>query len=112
MKKTQVTTFFSKFTVKDNPFRAIIPFLIATLLFVVTITPLYAQITQEITPSVNEKQTNLTIIEKATTSSMKPETPQSTTAFWPNCGNQLLRTEGSCAFCNSDLNQWYQTFKK
>ena len=32
--------------------------------------------------------------------------------FCPNCGNQLLSTEGSCPFCNSDLSQFYPTAKK
>jgi predicted RNA-binding Zn-ribbon protein involved in translation (DUF1610 family) len=112
MKKTKVITLFSKFAGKDNPYRAIIPFLLATLLFAATITPLCAQLTQEITPFVYKNQTNLTTTETATDSSIKLETPQSTAPFCPNCGNQILKTEGSCPFCSSDLNQYYQTFKK
>ena len=77
MKKTKVNTLISKFAGKDNPYKAIIPFLLATVLFAATITPLYAQLTQ-ITPSVNENQKNLTTTEKTTASSMKPETPQPT----------------------------------
>jgi hypothetical protein len=111
MKKTKVNTLFSKFAGKDNPYKAIIPFLLATLLFAATITPLYAQLTQ-ITPSVYENQTNLTTTEKATASSIKPETPQPTDAFYSNCRNQFLKTEGSCPFCNSGINQWYQSTKK
>jgi hypothetical protein len=111
MKKTKVITLFSKFAGKDNPYRAIIPFLLATLLFAATITPLCAQLTQEITLCVYKNQTNLTTIETATDSSIKPETPQLTAPFY-NWGNQILKTEGSCPFGNSDLNQCYQTFKK
>ena len=111
-KKNNATYLFSKFAVKDNPYRIITPFLSATLLFAVTITPLYAQLTQEITPSVYENSTNLTTTETETASSIKPEAPQPTAAFRPNCGNQLLKTEGSCPFCNSHLSQWYQTTKK
>ena len=112
MQKTKFIPLISKFTAKDSPFRAIIPFLIATLLFVATITPLYAQRTQEITRSVYEKPTNLTTEETTTSSSMKPYSPQPTAIFCRNCGNQLLTTEGSCPFCNLDLSQWYQNIKK
>jgi hypothetical protein len=45
MQKTKIFTLFSKFTAKDYPYRAILPFLLATLLFAATITPLYAQLT-------------------------------------------------------------------
>ena len=45
MQKTKLTILFSKFASKDNPYRAILPFLLATLLFAATITPLYAQLT-------------------------------------------------------------------
>jgi hypothetical protein len=110
MKKTKVITLFSKFAGKDNPYRAIFPFLLATLLFAVTITPLCAQLSQ-ITPSVHENQTNRTTTEKATVSSLKPENPQPTAPFCINCGNQFLKTEGSVTFCNSDISQWYQTTK-
>jgi hypothetical protein len=111
MKKTKVSTLLSKVLGKDNPYRAIIPFLLATLFFAATITPLYGQLTQ-ITPSVNENKTNQTTTEKATASSMKSETPQPTTVFCPNCGNILLKTEGSYRFCNSDISQLCQTVKK
>ena len=111
MKKTKVITLFSKFAGKDNPYRAIIPFLLATLLFAATITPLCAQLTQEITPCVYKNQTNLTTTETTTDSSIKPETPQSTAPFCSNWGNQILKTEGSWPFCNSDLNEYYQTKK-
>jgi len=47
--KTKVTTLFSKFTVKDNPFRTVAPFILATLFFAATITPLYAPATPVIT---------------------------------------------------------------
>src|SRR5665647_3396745 len=87
MKKIKVIALFSKFAGKDNPYKAIIPFLLSVLLFVVTITPLYAQITT-ITPPVYENQTNLAPTETATSTSMNSETPQSTAAFCPNCGNQ------------------------
>ena len=97
MQKPKVTILFSKFTAKDNPFRAIIPFLLAVLLFAVTITPMYAQLTQENTPSMYENSTNLTTTETTVGSSIKPEASQSTAAFCPNCGN---------------LSQWYQTTKK
>ena len=83
MQKIKVTRLFSKFTAKDNPFRAIIPFLLATLLFTVTITPLYAQLTEESTPSVYENSTNLTTTETTVGSSIKPEAPQPTAAFCP-----------------------------
>ena len=112
MQKTKATKLLAKFTVKDNPFRAIIPFLLATLLFVVTITPLYPQFTQETKPSMYENQTILKNAETATASLIKPDTSQSTSIFCPNCGNQLLITEGSCPFCNSNLNQLQQTTKK
>ena len=111
MQKTKATKLFAKFTVKDNPFGAIIPFLLATLLFVVTITPLYTH-AQETNPSMHENQTILKNAETATASLMKPDTSQSTSIFCPNCGNQLLITEGPCPFCNSDLNQLQQTTKK
>jgi hypothetical protein len=111
MKKIKVITLFSKFKDKDNPFKAIIPFLLSVLLFAVTITPLYAQITQ-ITPTTYENQTNLTPPETATTTSMKPETPQSTADLCPDCGNQLLKPERSCSFCNFNLSQWYKPAKK
>jgi hypothetical protein len=111
MKKTKVNTLISKFAGKDNPYKAIIPFLLATLLFAATITPLCAQLTQ-ITPSVYENQTNLTSSEKTTTSSIKPETPQPTAAFCSNCGNQFPKTEGSCPFYDSGINQRYQSTKK
>jgi hypothetical protein len=45
MKKTKVITLFSKFTIKNDLYRTIIPFLLATILFAATITPLYAQLT-------------------------------------------------------------------
>ena len=112
MQKIKVTRLFSKFTAKDNPFRAIIPFLLATLLFAVTITPLYAQLSQESTPSVYENSTNLATKETATASSTKPEVPQPTAAFSLNCLNKLLKIEGSYQFYNSDFSQWYQTTKK
>ena len=111
MKKIKVIALFSKFAGKNNPYKAIIPFLLSVLLFAVTITPLYAQITT-ITPPVYENQTNLAPTETATSTSMNSETPQSTAAFCPNCGNQLLKPELSCPFCDSNLSQWYQTTKK
>jgi hypothetical protein len=111
MKKTKVNTLISKYAGKDNPYKAIIPFLLASLLFAATITPLYAQLTQ-ITPSVYENQTNLTTTEKTNASSMKPETPQPTVALCSNCGNQFLKIEGSGPFYNSGINQWYQSTKK
>jgi hypothetical protein len=68
---------------------------------------------QKITTSVYETpKTNLQTTETANTSSVKPETKQPTATFCPNCGNQILKTEGSCPFCNSDLSQWYQNTKK
>lgn len=112
MQKIKITILFSKFASKDNPFRAIIPFLLATLLFAVTITPLCAQLTQESTPSLYENSTNLTTTEIAFASSTKPEVPQLTFVFCPHCGNQLLSIEGSRQFYNSDFGQWYQTTKK
>jgi hypothetical protein len=111
MQKIKITVLFSKFTSKDNPFRAIIPFLLATLFFAVTITPLCAQLTQESTPSLHENSTNLATT-KITTASSKPEVPQPTTVFCPNWENQLLKIEGSWQFYNSDFSQWYQTTKK
>jgi hypothetical protein len=97
MQKTKVIRLISKFIITNNPFRAIIPFLLAVIFFSVTITPLQVQVTQENTPSVYEKPTNLTTKETATASSIKPEIPQPTVLFCPNCGN---------------LSQWYQTTKK
>jgi predicted RNA-binding Zn-ribbon protein involved in translation (DUF1610 family) len=111
MKKIKVIALFSKFAGNDNPYKAIIPFLLSVLLFVVTITPFYAQITT-IAPPVYENQTNLEPTETGTATSMNSETPQSTAAFCPNCGNQLLKHERSCPFCNFNLSQWYQTTKK
>jgi hypothetical protein len=32
--------------------------------------------------------------------------------FCPNCGNQLLYTQGTCPFCGVDLNQYYPNIKK
>jgi hypothetical protein len=110
MKKIKVIALFSKFAGKDNPYKAIIPFLLSVLLFAVTITPLYAQIT--VTPPVYENQTNLAPTETTTATSMKPETPQPTANFCLNYENQLLKPELSCPFCNSNLSQWYQTTKK
>ena len=45
MQKIKLITLFSKFSARNNPYRSILPFLLATLLFAATITPLYAQLT-------------------------------------------------------------------
>ena len=49
MQKTKVTNLFSNFTINDNPFRTIAPFLLAALLFATTITPLYFPVTPAFT---------------------------------------------------------------
>jgi hypothetical protein len=44
--------------------------------------------------------------------SPRPDAPQTKPIFCPNCGNQLLNTQGACPFCGSDLSQWFKKTKK
>ena len=68
---------------------------------------------QKNTASMHETpKTNLQTTETTNTSSIKPDTKQPTATYCPNCGNQLLKTEGTCPFCSSELSQWYQNNKK
>lgn len=65
-----------------------------------------------IQPSANEKpRTVAPTPQAAVTSTKKIDAAQPKPVFCPNCGNQLLSTEGSCPFCNSDLRQFYPNTK-
>jgi hypothetical protein len=50
------------------------------------------------------KRTPRTTKAKKAASKTQPTT-QTPAAFCPNCGNQLLSTQGNCPFCNFDLKQ-------
>ena len=63
---------------------------------------------QKITQTTNENPTIAPTTEPSATTSTKPNNA----SFCPNCGNQLLNTQGSCPFCNSDLTQWFSNIKK
>jgi hypothetical protein len=84
-------------------------FLAAILLVVIIVIATLLAVTYRKKHSKHPSATQPVINEKQT---VKTPTTETAGAFCPNCGNQLLHTQGLCPFCSSDLSQWYPNVKK